>query len=78
MSTQPLNPNDAERLQSVQNRIAIIRAALEDPSLVTELTIDGVSERLNRRELREELRELEAEEAILTGRSARIFGIRMQ
>lgn len=73
-----LTPEDAERLASIKRRISTIRAALEDPSLITEITIDGVSEKVNRSELRAELRELEAEERILSGTSAKLYGIRLE
>lgn len=74
MSTVPNDPN-AERLASIQRRIANIRAALEDPSFLTEIQIDGVAETMDRRALREELRELETEEALLTGTRSRIYGV---
>ena len=69
---------DAAKLASVQKRISIIRAALEDPSLVTEITIDGVAEKVDRKALREELRELEYEEGLLTGSRSRLYGVSFQ
>lgn len=65
-----------EKLASIRRRIQIIREALEDPSLITEITVDGVSERVDRRTLREELKELEAEESRLSGKTSRIYGIK--
>ena len=71
-----MNEREQEKLASIRKRIKVIRDALEDPSLITELTIDGVSEKVNRSELRAELRELEAEEAAITGNGrARIYGV---
>ena len=74
MSTVPNDPN-VERLASIRRRISNIRAALEDPSFLTEIQIDGVAEKMDRRALREELRELETEEALLTGTRSRIYGV---
>lgn len=67
---------DEEKLASIRRRIKTLRDALEDPTLLTELTIDGVSERFDRAQARAELKELEDEEARLTGRKARAFGVR--
>lgn len=67
---------DAEKLESIQRRIKLLRAALEDESLLTEVSVDGVSERLDRAQIIAELKDLEAEEARLTGRSRRLYGIR--
>lgn len=63
-----------ERLASVRRRIKILREALEDPTLLTELTIDGVSERFDRAQAREELKELELEESRLT-RPSRLYQV---
>ena len=63
-----------EKLESVRRRIKILREALEDPSLLTELTIDGVSERFDRAQAREELKELELEESRLT-RPSRLYQV---
>lgn len=65
-----------EKLESVRRRIKILREALEDPTMLTELTIDGVSERFDRAQARAELKELEEEEARLSGRKQRAFGVR--
>lgn len=73
-----MTETDAAKLASVQKRISIIRAALEDPSLVTEITIDGVAEKVDRKVLREELRELEYEEGLLTGSRSRLYGVSFQ
>lgn len=73
-----MTEQDAAKLASVQKRISIIRAALEDPSLVTEITIDGVAEKVDRKVLREELRELEYEEGLLTGSRSRLYGVSFQ
>ena len=51
-----------------------IREALEDPSLLTEITIDGISERFDRAQAREELKELEIEESRLT-RGSRLYQV---
>lgn len=67
---------ESERLASIRRRIKILRDALEDPSMLTEITVDGVNERFDRAQARAELRELEAEESRLTGRSSRLYGIR--
>lgn len=63
-----------ERLASIRRRIKILREALEDPSLLTEITIDGISERFDRAQAREELKELEVEESRLT-RSSRLYKV---
>ena len=63
-----------ERLASIRRRIKILREALEDPSLLTEITIDGISERFDRAQAREELRELEIEESHLT-RGSRLYQV---
>lgn len=63
-----------ERLASVRRRIKILRDALEDPTMLTELTIDGVSERFDRAQAREELKELELEESRLT-RPSRLYQV---
>lgn len=68
---------DQERLESIRRRIKILREALEDPSMLTEITVDGVSEKFNRADARQELKELEAEESRLCGRTPRIYGIRL-
>lgn len=68
---------DAEKLESVRKRIALLRKALEDPSMLTEITVDGINEKFDRAQARQELKELECEEARLTGRSSRIYGIRL-
>ena len=66
------------RIASVMTRIVNLRAALEDPSLLTEISIDGIAERLDRAQARAELRELETEYDRLTGRTSRIYGIDLQ
>ena len=66
-----------EKLQSIRKRIAMLREVLADPTMLTEIQIDGLSEKLDRREVREELKELEAEEARLTGNASRLYGIRL-
>lgn len=63
-----------ERLESIRRRIKILREALEDPSLLTEITIDGISERFDRAQAREELKELEIEESRLT-RGSRLYQV---
>ncbi len=72
----------ADRLESVRKRIAIIRQVLEDPSTISEITIDGVAEKIDRVTLRQELKELEIEETALAakvaGRSNRVFGISLR
>lgn len=67
---------DTKKLESIQRRIKLLRAALEDESLLTEVSVDGVSERMDRAQVVAELKDLEAEEARLTGRSRRLYGIR--
>lgn len=68
-----------ERLESVRNRIRILRDALADPSALSEIAIDGVSEKIPRADLVRELKELEAEELSLVqkaaGRSSRVFKV---
>ena len=68
-----------ERLESVRNRIRMLRDVLSDPSALSEIAIDGVSEKTPRAQLVQELKELEAEELSLVqkaaGRSARIFKV---
>ena len=63
-----------ERLASIRRRIKILREALEDPSLLTEITIDGISERFDRAQAREELKELEIEESRLA-RGSRLYQV---
>ena len=63
-----------ERLASIRRRIKILREALEDPSLLTEITIDGISERFDRAQAREELKELEIVESRLT-RGSRLYKV---
>ena len=72
--TPPTVPN-AEKLASIRRRIINIRTALEDPSFLTEITIDGVAEKMNRRDLIAELKDLENQEALLTGTRSRIYGV---
>lgn len=63
-----------ERLESVRTRISAIRAILEDPTTITDITIDGISERIDRRALIEELRMLERQELqLLNGTSGSRF-----
>lgn len=63
-----------ERLASVRRRIKLLRDALEDPTLLTEVTIDGVAERFDRAQARAELKELELEEERLT-RPSRLYSV---
>lgn len=63
-----------ERLASVRRRIKLLRDALEDPTLLTEITIDGVAERFDRAQARAELKELELEEERLT-RPSRLYSV---
>ena len=63
-----------ERLASIRRRIKILREALEDTSLLPEITIDGISERFDRAQAREELKELEIEESRLT-RGSRLYQV---
>lgn len=64
-----------ERLASVRRRIKAIREALEDPTLLTSVSVDGVSESFDRADLRKELKELEKEEAELSGAFQRVFSV---
>lgn len=68
-----------ERLESVRNRIRMLRDVLTDPSALSEVAIDGVSEKIPRAQLVQELKELEAEELALVqkaaGRSSRVFKV---
>lgn len=68
-----------DRLESVKRRIKLLRDALEDESTLSEISIDGVTEKFDRASMRAELRELEEEEARLealaSGRNPRLFGI---
>lgn len=68
-----------ERLESVRNRIRMLRDVLSDPSALSEIAIDGVSEKIPRAQLVQELKELEAEEQSLmmkaSGRPSRIFKV---
>lgn len=68
-----------ERLESVRNRIRMLRDVLSDPSALSEIAIDGVSEKIPRAQLVQELKELEAEELSLmmkaSGRPSRIFKV---
>lgn len=71
-----------DRLQSVRKRIAIIRQALEDPTTVSNFSIDGLDEKFNRADLRNELKDLESQELALLrqiqGSPARIHGISLK
>ena len=71
-----------ERLTSVRARIAVVRAALEDASTLSDVSIVGASERFDRRALRDELKELEAQETSLlnqiAGRSTRVYRVDMR
>lgn len=67
-----------ERLEILRSRISMLRHALADPSMLTNLSIDGVSETFNRADARAELKELEAEYDRLTGASRRVYGIKLQ
>lgn len=68
-----------ERLESVRNRIRMLRDVLSDPSALSEIAIDGVSEKIPRAQIVQELKELEAEELSLmmkaSGRPSRIFKV---
>lgn len=68
-----------ERLESVRNRIRMLRDVLSDSSALSEIAIDGVSEKIPRAQLVQELKELEAEELSLmmkaSGRPSRIFKV---
>lgn len=68
-----------ERLESVRNRIRMLRDVLSDPSALSEIAIDGVSEKIPRAQLVQELKELETEELSLmmkaSGRPSRIFKV---
>ena len=68
-----------ERLESVRQRIRILRDVLSDPSSLSEIAIDGVSEKVQRSQLVKELKELEIEESTLlsqlSGRSSRLFKV---
>lgn len=65
-----------EQLASVRRRIAAIRSLLEDTTLLTNVSISGLSESVDRTALRKELAELEDEEKRLTGHGGRIFRIK--
>lgn len=67
-------PNN-EKLNSIRRRIKNLREALEDPTLLTTVAVDGVSETVDRAGLRAELKELEEEEARLTGATRRVYSI---
>lgn len=71
-----------EKLANVQQRITLIRETLANPTFFTDVTIDGVSEKIDRTALRAELEELEAEEQRLideiNGVNPKLFGIQMR
>ena len=67
----------SEKLESIRRRIAIIRQALESPDLITTIEIDGIAEKVDRKQLNEELRDLEWQEAVLSGKSRRAKTIDM-
>ena len=76
ISSAPYSPATIieDRLSSVRKRISAIRAILEDPTTITDITIDGISERIDRRALIEELRMLERQELqLLNGTSGSRF-----
>ena len=54
-----------DRLLAVRARITAIREILADPAYLTDVTIDGISERINRQALGGELRDLERQEILL-------------
>ena len=68
-----------ERLASVRARITVLRDALADPSSLSEISIDGVSEKIPRADLVKELTQLEREELTLmnelAGVSSRVFRV---
>ena len=68
---------ESEKLESIRRRIAIIRQALESPDLITTIEIDGIAEKFDRKQLNEELRNLEWQEAVLSGKSRRAKTIDM-
>lgn len=68
---------DNNKLESIRRRIAIIRQALESPDLITTIEIDGITEKVDRKQLNEELRDLEWQEAVLSGKSRRAKTIDM-
>lgn len=71
-----------EKLENTQTRIRVIRETLADTSYLSDITIDGVSEKIDRKALREELKELEEEEMklqnALNGVNSKLFGIQMR
>lgn len=71
-----------EKLENTQTRIRVIRETLADTSYLSDITIDGVSEKIDRKALREELKELEEEEAklqnALNGVNPKLLGIQMR
>jgi len=64
--------DDSDKLASIRRRIANLRNLLESPDMMTGISIEGISETVDRADLRAELRELEREEAILSGSFSRI------
>ncbi|MBQ2791331.1 MAG: hypothetical protein IJE97_16970 [Thermoguttaceae bacterium] len=67
-----MQSENSERLNSIRRRIKMLRAALEDPTLLTSVSVDGVAETFDRASAREELRELELEEGRLSGATSRV------
>lgn len=74
-NTTPAEQRRAARLLSIQTRITNIRNLLEDASSLTSVSSAGVSESIDRRALNEELKDLERQEAFLTGESNKLIGI---
>ena len=77
VTVEPPEPEPSireDRLESVRARIAVIRGILADTTYLTEVSIDGISERIDRRALADELRILERQEIqLMYGSSASRF-----
>lgn len=71
-----------EKLANTRQRIALIRETLANPTFFTEISIDGVSEKIDRKALQEELVALEAEEQKLidqiNGVNPKLFGVQFR
>ncbi len=68
-----------DKLESVKKRIQILRSALEDETTLSEISIDGVTEKFDRAAMTKELKALEEEESRLeqlaSGRNPRLISV---
>lgn len=59
-------------MNSIQTRIANIRSVLENADSLTDISVEGISETVNRESLQSELSDLERKETELLGITKRV------